>query len=69
MEDESCKMIVVSPKCYQLKTKEGQTKSYWAGKSKEYTSKLAFGDMKTVDHLDLFGVEWNADTLKWEIRT
>ena len=68
MEYESCKMIVVSPKCYQLKTKEGQTKSYWAGKSKEYTSKLAFGDMKTVDHLDLFGVEWNADTLKWEIR-
>ena len=68
MEYESCKMIVVSPKCYQLKTKEGKTKSFWAGKSKEYTSKLIFGDMKTVDHLDLFGVEWNADTLKWEVK-
>ena len=68
MEYESCKMIVVSPKCYQLKTKEGKTKSFWAGKSKEYTSKLIFGDMKKVDYLDIFGVQWNADTLKWEVK-
>ena len=68
MEYESCKMIVVSPKCYQLKTKEGKTKSFWAGKSKEYTSKLIFGDMKKVDYLDIFQVQWNADTLKWEVK-
>lgn len=68
MEYESCKMIVVSPKCYQLKTKEGKTKSFWAGKSKEYTSKLIFGDMKKVDYLDIFRVQWNADTLKWEVK-
>ena len=68
MEYESCKMIVVSPKCYQLKTKEGKTKSFWAGKSKEYTSKLIFGDMKKVDYLDIFGVQWNADALKWEVK-
>ena len=68
MEYESCKMIVVSPKCYQLKTKEGKTKSFWAGKSKEYTSKLIFGEIKKVDYLDIFGVQWNADTLKWEVK-
>ena len=29
---------------------------------------LIFGDMKKVDYLDIFQVQWNADTLKWEVK-
>ena len=65
MEYESCKMIVVSPKCYQLKTKEGQTKSYWAGKSKETVKRLAFGDIKNATEIYPANVEWDIKLLKW----
>ena len=65
MEYESCEMIVLSPKCYQLKTKEGQTKSYWAGKSKETVKKLAFGDIKNATEIYPANVEWDIKLLKW----
>lgn len=65
MEYESCEMIVLSPKCYQLKTKEGQTKSYWAGKSKETVKKLAFGDIKNATEIYPANVKWDINALKW----
>ena len=65
MEYESCEMIVMSPKCYQLRTKEGQTKSFWAGKNREYTKKLAFGSIRNATEIYPANVEWDINALKW----